>query len=108
MIAHLGEDTELVDDRARGVGEIDLALHELDLPCVEPGEVEQVGREPRQTRHLRARLVEELPPLVGIELLVGHQLEEPAEREERRPQLVRRVGDELAAHAVEVGEAHAA
>ena len=42
-------------------------------------------------------------------LLVRHQLEEAAEREERRPQLVRRVGDELTAGAVELAEpaAHA-
>ena len=37
-------------------------------------------------------------------LLVRHQLEEAAEREERRPQLVRGVGDELAARAVELAE----
>ena len=37
-------------------------------------------------------------------LLVRHQLEEAAEREERRAQLVRGVGDELAARAVELAE----
>ena len=51
---------------------------------------------------LLAHRLEELAPCLLVELLVGHQLEEAAEREERRPQLVRGVGDELAPGAVEV------
>ena len=42
-----------------------------------------------------------------VELLARQQLEEAREREQRRPQLVRGVGDELGARAVERGEPHA-
>ena len=53
---------------------------------------------------LRAHLVQELLPRLRVELLAREQLEEAAEREERRAQLVRGVRDELAAGAVERGE----
>ncbi len=42
-----------------------------------------------------------------VEVLVGQQLEEPAEREERRPQLVRSVRHELAAGAIEARQPYA-
>ena len=53
---------------------------------------------------LAAQLVEELAPRLLVEVLVGEQLEEAAEREDRRAQLVRRGGDELLARAVEPRE----
>ena len=74
---------------------------------VEPREVEQVGRELRQAVDLLAHLREELVARRLVEPRVVEQLEEAAEREERRAQLVRGVGDELAAGAVEVREAQA-
>ena len=54
--------------------------------------------------HLALELLEELPARLVVELLVGQQLEEPAEREDRRAQLVRGGGDELLARPVEPGE----
>ena len=74
---------------------------------IEPREVEQVGRELRQALHLLAHGRDELPPRRLVELLVVEQLEEAAEREERRPELVGGVRDELAPRAVEVLEADA-
>ena len=50
-------------------------------------------------RKPRARLL--------VELLVGDQLEKAAEGEQRRPQLVRRVRDELLPRGVELGELQA-
>ena len=44
---------------------------------------------------------------LGVELLARQQLEEAREREQRRPQLVRGVGDELGARTVERREPHA-
>ncbi len=73
-------------------------------PGIEPGEVEQLGGELRQAVDLLAHPAEELAPGLLVELLVDEQLEEAAEREERRPQLVRRVRDELAAGVLEPGE----
>ena len=79
--------------------EVDVVVRDLDAAGIEPRQVEQVGREPRQARHLAAHRGDELAARVGI-LLVLEQLEEAAEREQRRAQLVRGVRDELAAGAV--------
>ena len=43
-------------------------------------------------------------PRLLVELLVGEELEESADREERRSQLVRRIRDELLAGVVELRE----
>ena len=53
---------------------------------------------------LLAQLGEELRARLGVEVLVLEQLEEPAEREDRRAQLVRRGRDEALARGVELGE----
>src|SRR5262249_42965133 len=55
-------------------------------------------------RDLLAHRREELVPRRLVEVLVIHQLEEPAEGEERRPQLVRRVRDELAPCIIELSQ----
>ena len=77
-----------------------------ELARVDPREVEQVRRQPRQPVDLALHRREELASRVLVELLVREQLEEAAEREERRPQLVRGVGDELLARVVELREPH--
>ena len=81
----------------------------VQLPRVRAREVEQLGRELRQPVDLLAHRRQELGARLVVQLLVGQQLEEAAEREQRRAQLVRRVGDELAARVVERREplAHA-
>src|SRR5438105_3084420 len=77
-------------------GEIEALPGDCETPRVEPGEIEQVSRELLQPRHLLAGLVQELRPCLGVEILARQQLEEAAEREQRRAQLVRGVGDEVA------------
>ncbi len=96
---------ELLGDRSRERLELeDLAL-EADPAGVEPREVEQVRGQPGQAGDLLAHRRQELAARVLVEVLVVHQLEEAAEREEGRPQLVGRVGDELLPGIVELGEA---
>ena len=107
MLLGLGDGTELLADRACALGDVDLGLLDRELAGVEASEVEKVGRQPRQPRHLGAHLLDEVVAHRRLDVLVRHQLEEATEGEERRPKLVRGVGDELAARAVEVGEAEA-
>ena len=76
-------------------------MREAQPAGVEAGEIEEVRREPGQAVDLLAHAHQELEPGRLVELGVVEQLEEAAEREERRAQLVRRVRDELAAGAVE-------
>ena len=97
--------TELVGDRLCERLEVeDLGL-EADPAGVEPGQVEQVSGQPGQAGNLLAHRREELAARVLVEVLVVHQLEESAEREEGRPELVGRVGDELLPGIVQLGEA---
>ena len=84
--------------------EIDRLAAHLQPPRVDPREVEQLGRQLGQPVDLLAHRREELSARRLVELLVAQQLEEAAEGEHRRAQLVRRVGDELAAGVVELGE----
>ena len=84
--------------------EIDRLVLDPHPAGVEPGEVEQVRGELRQPVDLLAHRLQELLPRLLVEILVRHQLQEAAEREERRAQLVRGVGDELPSGALEVLE----
>jgi hypothetical protein len=67
---------EVLGDRAERDG---LAV-EPHRPCVEAGEIEEVGRELREALDLLGRRLEELGAGLRIELLVAEQLEEAAER----------------------------
>ena len=102
MAARSATTPELLGDRLRDLAEVDRLVLDPHPARVEPREVEQVGGELRQPLDLLAHRRQELAPRLLVELLVRQQLEEAAEREERRPQLVRGVGDELAARAVEL------
>ena len=93
------------DHAPRDVGELDPLAADLDRVGVELREVEQVDGQLRQPVDLLAHLSHELGPGLGIGILVLEQLDEPREREDRRAQLVRGVGDELLAGAVEDREA---
>src|SRR5205823_5723724 len=76
--------------------------------------VERAGLEPRQVQQARRELAEAVDLLVElaeeafarlvVEVLVLEQLEEAAEREDRRAQLVRRGCDEPLAGVLELGE----
>ena len=104
MAGRLGERRQLVAEHPCGVGKHDLLVLDAEPAGVHAGEVEQVGGELRQAVDLLARRREEARPRLLVEVLVGHQLEEAREREERRAKLVRRVRDELLARRVELRE----
>ena len=87
---------------ARELGEVHRLRVQLDRAGVEPREVEQVHRQLLQPRDLLAHRLEELAPRVLVEVLVLEQLDEAAQREDRRAQLVRGGGDELLARDVDL------
>ena len=96
---------ELRHELARELGQVERLARDRQSARVEPRQVEEVRREPGQARNLLAHLPDELVARALVEIGIVEQLQESAEREERRPQLVRGVGDELAAGPVEVREA---
>jgi hypothetical protein len=96
-----GDGPELGGDGTGHLTERDGLSRHLELAGVEPRQVEQLGRELRQPLHLFPHAQEELSSGRLVELLVGEQLEEAAQREERRAQLVGSIGDELSPRAVE-------
>ena len=87
--------------------EVDRVPVDAKTPGIEPREVEQLAGELRQAVDLLPHPAQELESRRIVEVLVHEQLEMPAEREERRSKLVRRVGDELAARMLEPGQAQA-
>ena len=103
--AQVGAGAELPRHLARQVAEVDAAGLHHHRPGVELGEVEQVGGQLGQALDLLAHRAHELGPLLRARVLLFEQLDEAAEAEDRRPQLVRGVGDELLAGAVELGQA---
>ena len=101
----LGARVELLEQELRDLGEVDRVAVDPEAAGVETGEVEQLAGELRQAIDLLAHAPEELAPGRLVEILLDEQLEMAAEREERRPELVRGVGDELTARMLEPGEA---
>ena len=79
----------------------------MHAPGVEARQVEEILREPLEPVDLLAHRLEELRARRLVEILVGEQLEEAAQREERRPQLVGGVADELPPRALELRESQA-
>jgi hypothetical protein len=79
---------ELVHERARHRGQLEGLALDSQAPRIEPRQVEQIGGELLEPLHLLAHRVEELVARLLVEVLVPEELEEPAEREERRPELV--------------------
>ena len=99
---------ELARHRPRQLAEVDLLGPQLERAGLEPREVEQVDRQLAQPLDLLADLVQEAPAGLGVEVLVLEQLDEAAEREDRRAQLVRGGRDELLARRLELRRAGAA
>jgi len=64
--------------------EIEALVSNGEPPGVDPGQVEQIGCELRQARHLPTHRDQELRPRLRIDLLAREQLEKPGERMERR------------------------
>ncbi len=90
---------ELRCERLRGLPEIHRGHFHVQTARVEPGEVEEVGRELREALDLEPHLGEKLTPRFLVHVLVGEQLDVASEGKDRRPQLVGGVGDELATSA---------
>src|SRR6266511_3439904 len=105
VLAALGEGFELVDEKLGDPRQIHGLVVDAETTRVEAGEVEQLAGELRQALDLLAHAGEELAAGLLVQVLVEEQLEVPAQREEGRPQLVRRVGDELAPGVLEPCEA---
>ena len=81
------------------------ARSHLDRVGVELGEVEEIGGQLGQPRDLLAHRPDELRARGRVRLLLVEQLDEAAQREDRRAQLVRGVRDELPPRAVQPREA---
>ena len=84
--------------------EVDAARLHHQGPGVELGEVEQIRGQLGEAVDLLAHRVHELGSLLWVGVLLFEQLDEAAETEDRRTQLVGGVGDELLAGDVELGE----
>jgi hypothetical protein len=82
---------------------------ELDgeLARIHAGQVEEIGRKLREAPDLALHRLDEPGAGLLVEILVGEQLQESPDREERRAELVRRVRDELLARVVELRQVHA-
>jgi hypothetical protein len=100
---------ELLEEELGDLCEVDRVAIDAQAPGIEAREVEQLARELRQAVDLLAHAPEKLAPRGVVEVFLDEQLEVAAEREQRRSELVRCVGDELAAGVLEPGEtlAHA-
>ena len=98
---------ELGREHPHDLPEVDGLCGDAELARIDAREVEQIGRELGEPLDLLLHRREEPRARLLVELLVREQLEEAADREDRRPQLVRRVGDELLACVVELRELHA-
>ena len=98
----LGNGLELLDERSRDLGEHDLLALDAEAPRVHPRKVEQVGGKAREPVDLLAGRHKKAGAGLLVEIFVRHELEEAGEGEQWRPQLVRRVRDELLARRVEL------
>ena len=97
----LGRDgLEVVGDAAQQ--SIDVARHELDalLAGIQPRQPQQVLDEPLHPRRMTMDDVEEFLSRVSIVRIVKQRFGVSLDGCERRAQLVRNVGDEVAAHLV--------
>ena len=109
VLAAAGDRLELLEQQLGDPAEIYRGALEMHLAGVEPGEVEELLGQLRQALELLSHANEELVSRRLVELLIGEELQMSSQREERRAQLVRGVGDELTAGSLELGEtlAHA-
>ena len=95
---------ELAGDHAAERADVGGLGAQLERSGLQAREVQQVGRQLAEPVDLPADLLDERAPRLVVELLVGEELEEPAQREDRRAQLVRRRRDEALACGVELRE----
>ena len=98
---HVGDD--VVHERA------DVAVDDIErlLAGVEPREPQQILDEPLHALGMARDDRQEPPALLGVAVALGQRLDIAADRRQRRAQLVRDVGDEIAAdliRAAQVGD----
>ena len=93
--ALLGELGMRLDHRAHRVAQVALADVEREDARVDARQVEQVVAHPLEAADLLARPLEELARVVLVDRPVALEFGEGSQRGDRRPQLVRHVGDEL-------------
>jgi len=86
--AQVGARTELARDLAGEGAEVNRPRVDHHRPGVDLGEVEQVDRQLRQALDLLAHRTHELGSLLRARVLLFEQLDEAAEAEDRRAQLV--------------------
>jgi hypothetical protein len=84
------------------VAKVDRAPLDVHPARIQARQVEEILGQALEPVDLLAHRLEELASGRLVQLLVGHELEEAAQREERRSQLVRSVADELAPRTLEL------
>ena len=99
-----GDRSEVFGDDPGDLPQAHLLVLDPDPAHVHPREVEQVGGQLRQTVDLGSRRRQKLAAGSVVQVLVGEELEEAREREERCAELVGRIGDEFLARQVELCE----
>src|SRR4029079_5776913 len=77
------------------------------LTRIHAREIEQIGRKLPEPLDLSLHRLDEPAPRLVIQLLVGEKLEKTSDREQRGPELVRGIRDELLACVVELRELYA-
>ena len=107
LVPPLRDRRELLPQRLCELPEVDRLPLDAQLSRVDSREVEQLRRQLRETCDLLSHRLQELAARPLVELLLGEQLEEARKREERGPQLVRRVRHELASRVLEPCEPQA-
>ena len=95
---------ELRRDLTRELPDVRRLDPQLQRAGLQPREVEQLDRQVAHAVDLAADLLQERAPRLLVEVLVGQQLQEPAQGEDRRAQLVRRGRDELLARPIQPRE----
>ena len=95
---------ELGGHRPRQLGQVDGLGAQLGGAGLDPREIQQVDGELAQALDLLADLGHEAGAVLLVDVVVLEQLDEAAEREDRRAQLVGGGGDERLAGAVDLGQ----
>ena len=87
---------EVGNDGAEDLLDVAACSLERLLPRIEPRQPQQVLDQPLHPRRVPRDDLEKLPRVLGIGRLVEQRLDVSANRRQRRAQLVRHVGDEVA------------
>ena len=95
---------QLTGQQLDDLREVDRLSQDTQLAGVDTRQIEEIRRQLGQPLHLTSHRVDEAVSSLVVEVLVGKQLEESTEREQRCSKLVRRVRDERLARIVQLSE----